>query len=188
MLQHQARHQCDAACACACVRRQAMYAPVADATHSPVPTHAGYKQCVCCQAQDTAMHQKQSCALRMHYRDSVQVSSSSGTIVYACCVRHKTQQCSPVPTQAGQCTATCMKSTDMHDLYRRRTFDGLTSSTLTSPEPAAGGPVDPCLPVPPAGPVEAAAALFIFMRGGSEGGGPAGPWDEAGAGTGTWTE
>ena len=137
-------------------------------THSPVPTRAGYNQCVHCQAQDAAVHQKQSCALRMHYMDSVQVSSSSGMIVYACCTRHKTQQCSPVPAQAGLYTATCMDSTDAHELYRRRTLDGLTSSTLTSPQPAAGGPVDPCLPVPPAGPVEAAAALFIFMRGGSE--------------------
>ena len=65
---------------------------------------------------------------------------------------------------------------------------GLTSSTLTLPEPAAGGPVDPCLPVPPAGPLEAAAALFIFMREGSEGGGTALPWDEAGKGTGTCKE
>ena len=48
--------------------------------------------------------------------------------------------------------------------------------------------MDPCLPVPPAGPVEAVAALFIFMWEGSEGRGTAPPWDEAGTGAGTRTE
>ena len=48
--------------------------------------------------------------------------------------------------------------------------------------------MDACLPVPPAGPLEAAAAPFIFMREGSEGSGTALPWDEAGIETGTCTE